>query len=243
MAKFANVNVDSVRYFQTTDFTHLHRMSNLIDYIRSVYRNLGRDTRLMTLPQDGTISMIEYFTRFRDDILQRARLTCFEELTVFHLLSYMGKKGYENGIGAMSAEERMAASEKGYENGIGAMSAEERMAKAAKWTVEVDASIERMIDDGVSFAKIASKLGNGLSTNDISNRWYDHLKESSGITKPPVPTGFPSRITWTAEDDATIVRMRAEDISFAKIASELGNGLKRNDIKNRRYRILKDKLQ
>jgi len=26
MAKFANVNVDSVRYFQTTDFTHLHRM-------------------------------------------------------------------------------------------------------------------------------------------------------------------------------------------------------------------------
>ena len=37
MAKFANVNVDSVRYFQTTDFTHLHRMHNLIDYIRSVY--------------------------------------------------------------------------------------------------------------------------------------------------------------------------------------------------------------
>ncbi len=36
MAKFANVNVDSVRYFQTTNFTLLHRMSNLIDYIRSV---------------------------------------------------------------------------------------------------------------------------------------------------------------------------------------------------------------
>ncbi len=135
MAKFANVNVDSVRYFQTTDFTHLHQMSNLIDYIRSVYRNLGRDMRLMTLPQDGTplrISMIEYFTRFRDDILQRAKLTCFEELTVFHLLSYMGKKGYENGIGAMSAEARMAASDKGYENGIGAMSAEARMAVSDK---------------------------------------------------------------------------------------------------------------
>jgi hypothetical protein len=118
-----------VNYFQTTDFTHLHRMSNVIDYIRSVYRNLGRDTRLMTLPQDGTplhISMIEYFTRFRDDILQRAKLTCFEELTVFHLLSYMGKKGYENGLGSMSAEERMVASKKGYENGIGAMSAEEK---------------------------------------------------------------------------------------------------------------------
>ena len=103
------------------------------------------------LPQDGTplhISMIEYFTRFRDDILQRAKLTCFEELTVFHLLSYMGKKGYENGLGAMSAEEKMAAyengigsmsaeekmaaSEKGYENGLGAMSAEERMAVSEK---------------------------------------------------------------------------------------------------------------
>ena len=73
MAKFANVNVDSVRYFQTTDFTHLHQMSNHIDYIRSVYRDLGKDTKLMTLSQDGIpvhISMIEYFTRFRDDIFQ-----------------------------------------------------------------------------------------------------------------------------------------------------------------------------
>jgi ribosome modulation factor len=110
-------------------------MSNLIDYIRSVYRNLGRDKRLKTLPQDGTplhISMIEYFTRFRDDILQSAKLTCFEELSVFHLLSFMGKKGYKNGIGAMSAEERMAVSEKGYKNGIGVMSAEERMAASEK---------------------------------------------------------------------------------------------------------------
>ncbi len=90
-----------------------------------------------------------------------------------------------------------------------------------------------MVNGSVSFSKIASKLGNGLSTNDISNRWYYHLKESSGITKPPVQTGFPSHITWTTEDDATIVRMRAEDISFAKIASELGNGLKSNDITNR----------
>jgi hypothetical protein len=72
--------------------------------------------------------MIEYFTRFRDDILQHAKQTCFDELTVFHLLSYMGKKGYDNGIGMMSAEERMAASEKGYDNGIRAMLAEERMA-------------------------------------------------------------------------------------------------------------------
>jgi hypothetical protein len=52
-----------------------------------------------------------------------------------------------------------------------------------------------MINGNVSFLKIASKLGNGLSTSDIKNRWYDHMKESSGITKPPVQTGFPSRIT------------------------------------------------
>jgi hypothetical protein len=96
-----------------------------------VYQNLGKNKRLMTLPQEGIpvhISMIEYFTRFIDNILQHAKPTCFEELTVFHLLSYMGKKGYENWIGAMSAKERMAVSEKGYENGLGAMSAEERMA-------------------------------------------------------------------------------------------------------------------
>jgi hypothetical protein len=39
---------------------------------------------------------------------------------------------YENGIGAMSAEERMVASEKGYENGIGTMSAEARMVARKK---------------------------------------------------------------------------------------------------------------
>jgi hypothetical protein len=42
MAKFANVNVDSVRYFQTTDFTHLHRMSNLIDYQECVSKSWQR---------------------------------------------------------------------------------------------------------------------------------------------------------------------------------------------------------
>jgi hypothetical protein len=253
-----------VNYFQTTDFTHLHRMSILIDY------------------QDGTplhISMIEYFTRFRDDILQRAKLTCYEELTVFHLLSYMGKKGYENGLGAMSAEERMAASEKGYENGLGAMSAEERMTasekgyengigmmsaearmaarkkgyenglgKAAKreWTEEVDASIIRMILDKFSFAKIALKLGNGLSKNDVQHRWDRKLRKSSGITKPavqPVQPGFPSRITWTADADAMIERMKADGITYAEIAAELGNGLSKNDIVNRWNRHLKNKLQ
>ena len=39
-----------------------------------------------------------------------------------------------------------------------------------------------------------------------------------------------------------IVRMRVDDISFAKIASKLGNGLARNDIMNRWNRHLKDKM-
>jgi ribosome modulation factor len=264
---------------------------------------------MMTLP----ISMIEYFTRFRDDILQCAKLTCFEDITVKHILSFMGKKGYKNGIGAMSAEERKAANEKGYENGIGAMSAEERKAanekgyengigamsaeermavdekiaaanaakrdakwteevdatierliedgvsyakiasklgnaanaakRDAKWTEEVDATIERLIEDGVSYAKIASKLGNGLSKNDITHRWHDHLKKSSSIIKPAVQCGFSSRINWTEEVDASIVRMREDGISFAKIALELGNGLSKNDIAHRWNRHLKVKLQ
>jgi len=108
-------------------------------------------------------------------------------------------------------------------------------------TVEVDASIESMINDGVSFSKIAMKLGNGLSTSDIKNRWYNHLKESSGITKPAVQSGFPSRTTWTVDDDESIARMRMDNISFAKIASKLGNGLKKADIQNRWDRYLKNK--
>jgi hypothetical protein len=111
----------------------------------------------------------------------------------------------------------------------------------AKWTAEDDAWIESMIDGGVSFSKIASKLDNGQTETDIKSRWYRELKKSSGITKPPVQSGFPSRITWTADVDATIVRMRAEDISYAKIASELGDGLKGNDIRNRWNLHLKDK--
>jgi hypothetical protein len=84
----------------------------------------------MSLPEDGPVehvSMINCFTRFRDEIFRHtidskrniAKPTCLEELTVCHLLSFMGTKGYANGIVAMSAEERSAACEKGYANGIG----------------------------------------------------------------------------------------------------------------------------
>ena len=100
-----------------------------------------------------------------------------------------------------------------------------------------------MINGSVSFSKIASKLGNGLTQMDIKNRWYRELKKSSGITKPPVKAGRHSNITWTADVDASIVRMRVDDISFAKIALELGNDLSTDDIRNRWNRHLKDKLQ
>ena len=111
------------------------------------------------------------------------------------------------------------------------------------WTEDADATIVRMRADDISFAKIASELSNGLKENDIKNRWNRHLKESSGINKPPVQTGFPSRITWTAEVDASIESMINASVSFSKIASKLGNGLKENDIKNRWNRHLKGKLQ
>jgi hypothetical protein len=104
--------------------------------------------------------------------------------------------------------------------------------------VEVDASIESMLDGGDSFSKIASKLGNGLTRTEIINRWHRELKKSSGIIKPAVQSGYPSRITWTEEVDATIVRMRTDGESFPKIASELGNGLTKH-ITNRWNRHLK----
>jgi hypothetical protein len=43
-------------------------------------------------------------------------------------------RGYIKGLGAMSAEERMAASKKGYKNGLGAMSANEnKMRMGIAW--------------------------------------------------------------------------------------------------------------
>ena len=72
--------------------------------------------------------------KYRNEIFQYAdaKPSSIEELTILHLHSYLGMRGYIKGIGAMSAEERMAASEKGYENGLGAMLAEERIAAGQK---------------------------------------------------------------------------------------------------------------
>ena len=107
--------------------------------------------------------------------------------------------------------------------------------------MEDDATIVRMIDEGSTYDKIASKLGKDLKRMDIINRWTRYLKESSGITKPAVPRGKKSCITWTVEDDAAIVRIRADNISFTKTASKLGNSLTNNDIMNRWNRHLSTK--
>jgi hypothetical protein len=86
-------------------------------------------------------------------------------------------------------------------------------------------------------------MGNGLSKNDVQHRWDRKLSKSSGIIKPAVKPGFPSRITWTEDADATIVRMKADGIIYTEIAAELGNGLSKNDIVNRWNRHLKNKRQ
>ena len=56
------------------------------------------------------------------------------------------EKGYENGIGAMAAEERMAAGQKGYENGIGAMSAKENKMKMCIAWEEKYAEFKRCVE-------------------------------------------------------------------------------------------------
>ena len=101
------------------------------------------------------------------------------------------------------------------------------------WTAEVDEVIMRMIAVPYSYAKIASELVNGLKTNDIKNSWTWYLKKSTDIIKPLVQKGQHSSIALTAEVSEAITCMIADSYSYAKIASELGNGLKTTDIHNR----------
>jgi len=126
-----------VNYFQQR-WSHAHKakgdkMKNLINYITRMDMEYKANTTLDMLTRDGSpghVHMINYFTKYRNEIFQYAIIksdakpSCIVELTISHLHSYLGMRGYIKGLGAMSAEERMAA----YENGIGAMSAEERMA-------------------------------------------------------------------------------------------------------------------
>jgi hypothetical protein len=129
-----------VNYFQQR-WSHARnangdKMKNLITYLKTMNVEDKMNTRLDMLARDGSpghIHMINYFTKYRNEIFQYAIIksdakpSSIEELTILHLHSYLGMRGYIKGIKAMSAEERMSASEKGYENGIWAMSTEAKM--------------------------------------------------------------------------------------------------------------------
>ena len=64
-------------------------------------------------------------------------------------------------------------------------------------------------------------------------------EERELIIKHKLQNGRPSCITWTAEVDEEITRMIADGYSYPEIASELGNGLKTNDIDKRWNQYLK----
>jgi hypothetical protein len=108
------------------------KMKNLITYLKTMNVEDKMNTRLDMLTRDGSpghIHMINYFTKYRNEIFQYAIIksdakpSSIEELTFLHLHSYLGMRGYIKGLGTMSAEERMVASEKGaqkgYENRLG----------------------------------------------------------------------------------------------------------------------------
>jgi hypothetical protein len=68
-------------------------------------------------------------------------------------------------------------------------------------------------------------------------------KQNEGMVNIIKPTVQPCRhisITWTAEDDATIVIMIVGGSSYAEITSALCKCLKPKDITNRQHNKLKD---
>ena len=58
-------------------------------------------------------------------------------------------------------------------------------------------------------------------------------KEKEVNHKQATYTQSKNRITWTVEDNATIVRMIVGGSAYAEIALAMGKGLERNDISNR----------
>jgi hypothetical protein len=81
--------------------------------------------------------------------------------------------GYENGIGMMSAEARMAASEKGYENGIGMMSAEARMAAS-----------EKGFENGIRVMSAEARMASRKKGNKMGIAWkekYAEFKSYNGM--------------------------------------------------------------
>ena len=97
-------------------------MKNQITYLKTMNVEDKMNTRLVMRARDGTpghVHMINYFTKYRNEIFQYAIIisdakpSSIEELTFSLFHSYFRMRGYIKGIGAMLAVERMAASEKG----------------------------------------------------------------------------------------------------------------------------------
>ena len=121
--------------------------------------------------------------KYRNEIFQYAIIksdakpSSIEELTISHLHSYLGMRGYIKGLGAMSAEERMAESEKGYENGLGSMLAKERMAADQK-------GYENGLGAMSAKARTAARK-NGSSNDKIGNTWEKKYAEFKRCVEMP----------------------------------------------------------
>ena len=115
-------------------------MSRLVSFLTSLSIDYKVKTRLNMLSGDEHQHMINYSSKYIDEIFRCvinsekiiAKPNQPNELTVSHLHSYIGWRGYLKGLGSMSAEERMAVSAKGYENGLRAMLDEERIVASEK---------------------------------------------------------------------------------------------------------------
>jgi hypothetical protein len=90
-------------------------MKNPITYLKTMNGEDKLNSRLDMLAQDGSpghIHMINYITKYRNEIFQYAIIksdakpSSIEEFTIMHLHSYLGMRGYIKGIGAMSAKEK-----------------------------------------------------------------------------------------------------------------------------------------
>jgi hypothetical protein len=109
-------------------------MSRLVSFLTSLSIDYKVKARLNMLSGDEHQHMINYSPKYIDNFFCYvinseniiAKPNQPNELTISHLHSYIGWRGYLKGLGSMSAKERMTVSEKEYENGIGVMAASEK---------------------------------------------------------------------------------------------------------------------
>lgn len=94
------------------------------------------------------------------------------------------------------------------------------MGKPTNWTPEKDAELMRLRAEHRTFNEISRTLGCNLST--AQGRW---CKISRG---DPVRYAVGRICTWTIEDDAKLIELRAQGAFFTDIANHFGNKSKSN---------------